>query len=307
MGCKSMKVLAYYLFSSLALFCVLGHTQSAPITSPIPCPSKDIPINSFSSLSIRGPINVYIDATQTKPSLQILGDPKSVSNVTWKEKNHTLYLGTKLFYPARHDGRLTIKVNTTPQQINQILFHSNANLFGKGLMGSLSLQAEGTGRINLYTNKLNLKSLYSNGKGNITLHNIHSQDLSIKSYNTRYITIEGEVALNTIDFIGNGNLLVYWINSPYLKINAAGKGKIVLAGVVKMLDVHLSQKIQLLAKQLYTQQGFIRTREQAQAQVRVKNKMMAFAKDKSIIYYDSPINFISAYTEDNGLILNRSN
>ncbi len=305
-----MKILAYYLSSSLAFFCMLGHAQLAPSATtspPIPCSSKDIALNSFSSLSIRGPINVYIDATQTKPSIQILGDEKSVSNITWKEKNHTLYLGTKLFYQARHDGRLIIRVNVTPKQINQILFHSNASLLGRGLMGSLSLRAEGTGQINLYTRKLNLKSLYSHGKGNITLHNIHSQNLSIKSDNTCYIAIEGEVALNTIDFMGNGNLLVYWVNSPYLKINATGKGKIILAGVVKTLDTHLSQKIQLLAKQLCVQQGFIKTQEQAQAQVKVKNKLMAFAKDKSIIYYDSPINFISAYTEDKGLILNSSN
>jgi hypothetical protein len=301
-----MKILAYCLLPCLSLFCLLGQAQSACAPS-MPYLNKGIAIDSFSSLNIQGPINVYIDATQTKPSLQILGDPRSVSNVTWKEENHTLYLGTKLFYLARPDKRLTIKVNTTPQQINQILFHSNANLFGKGLMGSLSLRTEGTGQINLYTNKLNLKSLYSHGKGNIALHNIHSQDLSIKSYKTRYIIIEGEVALNTIDFIGNGNLLVYWVNSPYLKINAAGKGKIVLAGVAKTLDAHLSQKTQLLAKQLYAQQGFIKTQQQAQAQVKVKNKLMAFAKDKSIIYYDSPINFISVYTQDNGLVLNRNN
>lgn len=299
-----MKILAYCLLPSLALFCMLGHTQSEP---SIPCLNKEIAINSFSSLNIQGPINVYIDATHTKPSLQILADSRSVSHITWKVKNHTLYLGTKLFYQARRDGRLTIKVNATPQQITQILFHSNASLFGKGLSGSLSLQAEGAGQINLYTNKLNLKSLYSNGKGDIALHNIHSRALSIKSYSTRYIIIEGEAALNAIDFIGNGNLLVYWVNSPYLKINATGKGKIVLAGAAKTLDTYLSQKIQLHAKQLYTQQGFIKTQQQAQAQVKVKNKLMAFAKDKSIIYYDLPINFIRIYTQDNGLVLNRSN
>ena len=303
-----MKILAYCLLPSLALFGMLGQAQSAP-SAPSPCPSKgaSIAINNFSSLNIQGPINVYIDATQAKPSLQILGDPKLVSNVTWKEKNHTLYLSTKLFYQARHGERLTIKVNATPQQITQILFHSNASLFGKGLSGSLSLQAEGAGQINLYTNKLNLKSLDSHGEGKISLHNIHSRGLSIKSYHTHDIMIEGEVALDTLDFIGDGNLLVYWVNSPYLKINAAGKGKIVLAGAVKTLDTHLSQRIQLQAKQLYAQQGFIKTRQQAQAQVKVKNKLVAFAKDNSIIYYDLPVNFISIYTQDNGLVLNRTN
>ncbi len=303
-----MKIVASALLPSLALFCILGHAQSSTLSSPpIPYLNKDIAISRFSSLNIQGPIDVYIDATQTKPSLQILGDQKCVSEVTWKEKNHTLYLGTKSFYQARHDRRLTIKVNTTSKQINQILFHSNASLFGKGLMGSLSLRSEGAGQINLYTNKLNLKSLYSNGDGNIRLHNIRSRDLSIKSYHTHYVLIEGEVALNTIDFIGNGNLRVYWVNSPYLKINAAGKGKIVLAGVVKTLDTHLSQKTQLLARQLCAQQGFIKTQGQAQAQIKVKNKLTAFAKDKSIIYYDSPTNFIRTYAQDNGLILNRRN
>lgn len=300
-----MKVITNCLIASLCLFWVLGHTQSLP--SSIPLISKKIALRDFTTLDIQGPVNVYIDATQPNSSLQILGDAKTVSAVTWKEKNHILYLGTKWMYRPSVNDRLTIKVNTASGKINQIRFCSNANLFGKGLTGTLSLLAVGTGHINLYTNKLNLKSLYSNGKENILLHNIYSSKLSVKTHNADNIKILGEVDLNSINFTGDGNLIVYWVNSPYLKINATGRGKIVLAGVAKVLDVDLTQKTHLFAKQLNVQQGFIKTQKHAQVEVKITSKLRAYAKDNSVIYYYPPIKFLSVYTEGAGLILNKNN
>ena len=88
-----MKVFAYCLFVSLSLFSLFSHAQVTSHSKPII--SKNIPINDFDSLDIQGPVNVYIDATQTHPSLQILGDWKRVFAVTYSEKNHILHLGTK--------------------------------------------------------------------------------------------------------------------------------------------------------------------------------------------------------------------
>lgn len=299
-----MKAIAHCLFISLSLFSLLSHAQLPSQREPII--SKNIAINDFDSLDIQGPVNVYIDATQTHPSLQILGDSKRVSAVTYSEKTHVLYLGTKPIYQSKPGERLTIKVNASPAQIKRIQFISNASLFGKGLAGSLSLRSEGTGQVNLHTNKLNLSSLYSKGNQSIILHNIRSSDLSIEAHNSHNIVIQGEVALNTINFTGNGNLMVYWINSSYLKINASGKGKISLAGIAKILDINLSQNILLLAAQLRTQQGFIKTENQAQAEVHVSHTLRAFAKDKSLIYYLAPVKLISIYSEGDDMVFNKN-
>lgn len=295
-----MKFIAYCLVATLSLFSLasLAQVSSKPIIS------KNVPINSFDSLDIQGPINVYIDATQTHPSLQILGDQKRVFAVTYSEKNHTLYLGTKFIYRSEPGERLTIRVNTSPTQIKQILFNSNGSLFGKGLAGSLSLHASGRGQINLYTNRLNLKSLYSNNNKNIIFHNLLSSNLEIASHNSN-IFIQGIVSLKKINSTGNGNLFVYWVNSPYLSIDASGKEKISLAGTTKILDARLSQDTRLNAQQLRAQQGFVKTEKHAQAIVNVRNTLSAFAKDNSVIYYTSPINFINNYTEDLGLVLNK--
>jgi Putative auto-transporter adhesin, head GIN domain len=296
-----MKVIAYCLFTILSIFCLVGHAQLPSQKGPII--SKNIAINDFDSLDIQGPVNVYIDATQTHTSLQILGDPQRVSAVTCNEKNHILHLGTKSIYRAVPGERLTIRVNTSPEQIKQIQFNSNASLFGRGLTGSLSLRAQGAGQINLFTNKLNLKSLYSNGNESIIFHNILSSDLKIETHNSHNIVIQGIVSLNNVKSTGNGNLMVYWVNSPYLRIDANGKGKISLAGVVKTLDTQLSQNIRLFAQQLRAHQGFIKTEQRAQATVNVRNTLRAFAKDNSVIYYSTPINFISRYSDDEGLVL----
>ena len=299
-----MKVFAYCLFVSLSLFSLFSHAQVASHNKPII--RKNIPINDFDSLDIQGPVNVYIDATQTHPSLQILGDSKRVFAVTYSEKNHILHLGTKPIFRPEPGERLTIRVNISPTKIKQIQFNSNATLFGKGLSGSLLLHAQGKGQINLYTNKLDLKSLYSNGNESIIFHNLLSSNLKIEAHNSHNIVIQGIVSLNKINYTGNGNLKVYWVNSPYLRIDANGKGKISLAGIVKTLDIKLSQDMQLFAQQLRVHQGFVKTEKQAQATVNVRNTLRAFAKDKSVIYYLSPLNFISKYSEGEGLVLNKN-
>ncbi|MFZ0219015.1 MAG: DUF2807 domain-containing protein [Candidatus Aquirickettsiella sp.] len=299
-----MKAIIFCLFISLSLFSVLIQAELPPHEKPIIC--KNISVNDFDSLNIEGPINVYIDATQTHTSLQILGDPKRVNAVTYSEKNHVLYLGTKPIYWSAPEERLTIRVNTSPAQIKQIQFNSNASLLGKGLSGSLTLHAQKAGQINLYTNKLNLKSLYSNGNESIIFHNILSTNLKIETHNSHHVVIQGIVSLNKINCTGSGNLLVYWVNSPYLNIQASGKEKIRLAGIVKTLDTKLSQDVQLFARQLHAQQGFIKTKKRAQATVNIRNSLRAFAKNKSVIYYSTPINFISRYSEGEGLVLNKN-
>lgn len=299
-----MKVIAYCLIATLSLFSFLSHAQVT--TQSTPLISKNIPINNFNSLDIQGPINVYIDATQTHPSLQILGDQKRVLAVTYSEKNHTLHLGTKPIYRSQPGERLTIRVNTSPTQIKQIQFNSNASLFGKGLAGSLSLHAQGEGQIKLSTNRLNLQSLYSNGNKLIIFDNLLSSNLEIETHNSHNVVIQGIVSLKKITSTGAGNLRVYWVDSPYLKIAASGKENINLAGIVKILDAKLSQNTHLYAQQLRAQRGFVKTEKQAQATVNVRNTLNAFAKDNSLIYYSSPINFINNYTEDLGLVLNKN-
>lgn len=105
---------------------------------------------------------------------------------------------------------------------------------------------------------MNLKSLYSNNNKNIIFHNLLSSNLEIASHNSN-IFIQGIVSLKKINSTGNGNLFVYWVNSPYLRIDASGKEKISLAGTTKILDAKLSQDTRLNAQQLRAQQGFVKT------------------------------------------------
>ena len=87
-----MKVFAHCLFIYLTFFSLPSHAQYSQRDLII---SKNIAINDFDSLDIQGPINVYIDATKTHTSLQVLWDAKRVFEVTYKEKNHIHHLSTK--------------------------------------------------------------------------------------------------------------------------------------------------------------------------------------------------------------------
>ena len=295
-----MKSLAYVF-----AICFCFSTPVVAQTSSPPLVIKNVATPSFAGLAIQGPVNVIID-TKVKssiPSLQIFGDAKTVSAVTWKVKNQTLYLGTKWNYWPRRGDRLTIKLNTTPSQLNKINFNSNGSLFGKGLTGTLALTATGKGCIKLCTKKLNLTSLSASDKVNITLHNISSSNLTIQDGTAGKIKLEGDVALHAINVTGNGDLIIYWLDSAYLQVNSRGNGRIFLAGIAKTLDVNLSEKTHLFAKQLRSENGFVKTQNQAVAEVTIKNKLNALAKDDSIIYYATPVNFVNTYTETTGVVL----
>lgn len=291
--------LTYYV---LIIFCFSSPTTAHTTSNLV---SKNVTTPPFSALVIQGPVNVTLNAariTSTMPTLQFFGDPSTISAVNWKIKNQTLYLETKWNYWP-HKKLLTIRINIAPAQLKQIRFNSNGNLLGKGLTGPLSLITQGNGSIKFYTNGLNLGLLSVKGKTDITLQHINSTNLIIQGKNDGKISLEGEAALQTVNLDGNGSLMIYWVNSPYLKINAAGSGKIFLAGVVKTLDAHLTQKTWLLAKQLRTHNSFVETENQARAEISIKNKLNALTKDNSIIYYSKPVNFLNVFTQNEGLVL----
>lgn len=297
-----MKLLAYCLLPVLSYFTIPVSAQ----TLSTPLLKKNVSVEAFSALAIQGPINVTIVTNQLNtsiPPLQIFGDPKTASAVTWKIKNHTLYLGTKWTYRPHPGDQLTIRVNTTPSQLNKIDFDSNGRLLGKGLTGSLSLISRGKGCIKLCTNKLDLKSLVTYDETKISLYHINSTNLIIQGKNAGEIKIEGNVALHTINLKGNGTLMVYWVNSPYLKINTSGEETLFLAGVAKTLDAHLTGKSHLLAKQLRADNGFVETKNQARARITVKRKLNALAHDNSTIYYAKPVEFLNTFTQNSGLVL----
>lgn len=298
-----MKPWGYCLFSIFFYFAVSANAQvvSAPL-----CLKKNVVIPDFSGLKIEGPVNVTIDASRKNlsiPALQIFGDPKTVSVVTWKIKNHTLYLATKMTYRPHLGDQLTIKVNTRPSQLDRIDFNSNGRLFGKGLMGSLSLISRKNGSLRLCTNNLNLKSLVTQGASDIALYGVKSTDLAIQGKNGGKIQIEGEVALNAVNLTGNGILLVHWVNSPYLKINTSGEQKIFLAGITKTLDASLSQKSHLCAKQLIAENGFVKTKNQAEAKISVRNNLSILARDNSKIYYSPTLKSLNTFTGSASLAL----
>ncbi|MDQ8039228.1 MAG: DUF2807 domain-containing protein [Rickettsiella sp.] len=293
--------LAYY---ALAIFCFSTSVDAQTTSNVFVCKNVETP--TFSELTIQGPVNVVINTSQinaSAPSLQIFGDPKTASIVTWEVKNKILTLGTKWDYRPHRSDYLTIKVNITPAQLKQISFYSNGSLLGRGLTGSLSLVSKGNGSIKLYNNKLNLKSLYTQGQSNIELYHINSTNLIIKGENDGKIKIEGEAAIQTINLTGTGNVMIYWVNTPYLKINASGTENIFLAGVAKTLDVQLTQESRLLAKQLRADNGFVKTRNQALAEITTINQLNALAKNNSVIYYSKTVNFINSFTQNSGLIL----
>ncbi len=290
----------------VACFCFVTPGVFAKTTCTAPV-AKNVSVGAFSELEVKNPLNVTIMTglvTASTPSFQILGrDSSSVSAVTWTLHNHRLSLATKWNYWPRQSDRLTVRINVLPSQLNQIRFISNGCLVGNGLTGPLTLITKGSGCVKLYTNQLNLKSLIVQGKSNITVRHIKSTSLVVEGSNDGEIKLDGVVALQSIRLTGNGSLRIHWVDTPYLKINAAGTEKIFLAGLARSVDAQLTTGAQLCAKQLQIRNGFIATRTQARAEVTVRDRLDALAEDKSVIYYFPGVAFVNTYTRSEGIVL----
>jgi Putative auto-transporter adhesin, head GIN domain len=264
-------------------------------------------IGAFQVLAVEGRINVLIQTRKTlSPSTQpvtLFGDPQSVRAVEPFFKDGRLLLKTRWDYLPQAGQRLSVRIIVTPDQLKEIDFASNGRLVGCGLTGQLKLIARGSGTIDLHTQHLNLTTLTLEGKTHLSIDNLRSQSLAISGRNDGKVTLTGIAHLNSVNLTGQGQLSLYWVDSPRLTIRLAGQQTLALAGVAKTLDVQLKQDARLDAQSLRSKNGFIATANQSIANVSVNNQLSTSAKDQSHIYYTQAAKLMNTYTFERGTVL----
>ncbi len=264
-------------------------------------------VGAFQRLAVEGRINVLIQTKKMIPSttqrVTLFGDPKSVRAVEPSFKDGRLLLKTRWDYLPQAGERLSVRVIVTPDQLKEIDFASNGRLVGCGLSGQLKLIARGSGTIDLHTQHLNLTTLTLDGKTHLRIDNLRSHSLTISGRNDGNVTLTGIAHLNSVNLTGQGQLSLYWVDSPRLTIRLTGQQKLALAGVVNTLDVQLTQTARLDAQSLRSKNGFIATADQSTANVSVNNQLSTSAKDQSHIYYTQAAKLMNTYTFERGTVL----
>jgi len=150
-----------------------------------------------------------------------------------------------------------------------------------------------------YIQNRTLYLVYGNYPGNFASREPLRVDLKLSSpIHQLTVTGDGETHLSgnlifsRIDVTGSALLYAYWINSTNIHLYAGNYAKVVLAGVATNLDIIARDNANVDARFLRTQNAFVRTDNQANVAVRVKNSLSTLSTHSSTVYYygDSNLN-----------------
>lgn len=169
------------------------------------------------------------------------------------------------------------------QSKNQLLFQGSANM-----------------RKSLHTHIKNrtLYIEYGNYPSNFTAQTPIRVDLKLASP-IHAITLtgdgktrmQGDWVLSRLDVSGNANCYAYWIDSTNMHILTTDNAKVFLAGVVSDLDIISRNHSAIDARNLKTENAYVRTQDKSQVNVSARNSLSSYSSEGSTVYLygDAPL------------------
>lgn len=150
----------------------------------------------------------------------------------------------------------------------------------------------------------NLSYLKFKGLGNIILENYRSPCLSVDIQGKVNAWIKGNLILASLNFDSDGKLVMYWINSTCVRINAGKKSTLLLGGLADNLEVNSKDCAYVDAKFLRAKTAHIHSKDCSRVDVSVSNNLNAIAEDNSnIYYYHQRPKFMGNYMHGSGSIM----
>jgi len=158
------------------------------------------------------------------------------------------------------------------------------------------------GRLSVWVHAPDLTRLSYDGSGEVTAENLHGAlNLSINGKGP--VKLKGMMNIQNLAYSGSGLLEIYWVNSKQLKITGNGSGKVYLAGTADFVEASLSEHTWLDAKQLRATKFFIKTTNNARADVWARDNLTTLAEDRSNIFFYHDASFIGGYMKPPAAVL----
>ena len=304
-----MKYFIHYL-----LFCFLFSLITFPASAQICSTNKILSSANHSSLTTRpvvtppfhtlrvdGPINIAMKNDEVESPVLIVGDVDNVSHVRVDVLNNCLRLRMDAHYRTKPESRLTVYVNTA--QVEKLIYNGNGSVSGNNLDRAPStIISSGSGSIKLQGKNLAICQITASEQSYIDINGLQTSQLTIKQTGDSHIVLRGNIVLQEVNSSGNSTLDIYWVNSTYVNVRASDRSYIKLAGIADLLDVRLSQRAFLDAKNLRAEKGFINTTSNARADVSLQKVLGALASDFSDIYYYQDSYYVGGYMRDAGAV-----
>ncbi len=270
--------------------------KTAPLPSGVP-QTQNPP--SFTRVNVSGSLNVNLHTGAKQPQLIFHGDPRDLSGISWQVQHHELFVNLGRGYPKY--GPVTVDVYS--HYLVSFTFKGKGTISGKQLYSrSLDLYIKNKGKTQL-DGQIALNHATFISSGYTQIQGIHSHNLQLNLAGTTHVQLSGITDLTTLTMKGQSWLSLYWVKSHKLKAQLKENARAQLAGVVAVLDLKVCDSARFNGRYLRANEAFVKTFNQAEADISVLYAQHTIAHDASNIYYYKLPDMKTDFMVENGSVL----
>lgn len=268
-----------------------GHTTPlgtpiGPIPIQTPLNIHHRPINQFTHLDVHGNVNLTIRTGRHKPKLILDGDPNLLKCTTAYVAENTLYIAGCI----EDESTPPIQAIIETRHLDGLSYRGNGNIRAESIhanMDSLILDTPGKTKLSGKVRVMNLELK----RGYLEVKGLSSPRLTVSLFNNARAKLTGIVSLRKLKLAGNNWFSLSWADSPRLTIESRGNSYFQIAGIVNWLDAELWDHSRFNAKFLRVHRSFVKTHDNAIAEITTTAHQHTLATDASdILFYKLPKN-----------------
>jgi len=239
------------------------------------------PVPNFSVLDIQGNIDVTIRTHKMRPKLTLYGDPAILACVSTYVTGDTLHISGYNKDPKR--PKIHVVVET--RYLDAFIYHGNGNVTGNPIQANLETLVLDTPGKTLLTGAIRLHHLTLMNQGYLEIKGLSSPDLTVKLTGTAKAKLTGTASLRRLEATGSNWFSLSWLDSAKLTLRADNQSYIQLAGITNWLDAELWGHAELNAKFLRVHRTFVKTHDNAIAEITSTAHQHTLATDASDIRF----------------------
>ncbi len=238
-------------------------------------------VSPFNRIKIKGHLNVHIHTGSLRPTLLVHGDPRDVSYLKWSVQNETLRVVLDNAYPKY----APVDIDISTDKLFAIVYQGKGSIEGRGLRSpqlDLMITNKGT---TILEGQLNLHKVILAGCQTVYIKGGQSQGMDVTVKKGARVQIIGGSGLNRVQVGGHSWLTVYWVSSSQLHVTLKGSARVQIAGTTNQLDAALYGSSRFNGRYLRAKEAFVKTHDDAVADISVTRIQHTLAVDNSNIYY----------------------
>jgi len=261
------------------------------LPSPIQIKEEVRDVEPFTQIYIEGPFNVQLHTNKRQGSgITVRGDVIDLAHVKTRVKKGVLYVNVREYEKQGRFGGPRLRMGSADLDIHVSKLYS-FTYKGQGKITANNIHANplnlwvANDKTSTWSGSIGLRNLILVGQGHTEITGIHSRDLSIKLIGGPHAKLRGKANLKCLDTRGDGYLSLYWVKGKDIVIRSTGSTRIMLAGVVGRLDAVFSGKTHFNGHYLRAKETFVKTNDEAVAEISTVNDQHTLAHGASDIYY----------------------